>query len=62
MKKSDQSGSGKQKLFVLPQAEKDRVTRLLQRSVDKEAGKISGTEDMNEDNPDGCKSDVGYFL
>eukprot|EP00095_Tigriopus_kingsejongensis_P003980 maker-scaffold141_size315519-snap-gene-0.12 protein:Tk03980 transcript:maker-scaffold141_size315519-snap-gene-0.12-mRNA-1 annotation:"glutamic acid-rich protein" len=46
MKKEDR------KRFRLPQAELDRILRLLQRSVDKEAGKLEGP-DLSEDNPDG---------
>ncbi len=47
--------------FLLPTAELDRIQRLLQRSVDKEAGKEVTASDLSEDNPDGCEIVLLYF-
>ncbi len=42
--------------FRLRQTELDRIQRLLQRSVDKEAGKAPEESELSEDNPDGRES------
>ncbi len=39
--------------FGLAKGELERVERLLQRSVDKEAGKAPADAELSEDNPDG---------
>merc|ERR1712029_735275 len=40
------------KTFKLPTEEKDRIEKILQRAVDREAGKLD-ENDISEDNPDG---------
>lgn len=42
------------KKFKLPKEEQDRVERLIQRTKDKESGKLTNAE-LDELNPDGCK-------
>ena len=53
-KKKSEASKAPKKLFVLTNAEEERIARLLKRSVDKESGKVDDTK-ISEDNPDGRK-------
>ena len=39
----------------LPDAEKTRITNILQRALDRDKGIAQDTSGVMEDHPDGCK-------
>ena len=41
--------------MILPEEELERIKKILQRAVDKAAGKLDLSDLLTEDNPDGCK-------
>ena len=46
---------GRSKRMILPEEELERIKKILQRAVDKAAGKLDLSDLLTEDNPDGCK-------
>merc|ERR1712226_322630 len=44
---------GRSKRMILPEEEVDRIKKILQRAVDKDAGKLDLSNLLTEDNPDG---------
>ena len=41
--------------MILPEEELERIKKILQRAVDKAAGKLDLSDLLTEDNPDGCE-------
>ena len=41
--------------MILPEEELERIKKILQRAVDKAAGKLDLADLLTEDNPDGCE-------
>ena len=41
--------------MILPEEELERINKILQRAVDKAAGKLDLSDLLTEDNPDGCE-------
>lgn len=46
---------GRSKRMILPEEELERIKKILQRAVDKAAGKLDLSDLLTEDNPDGCE-------
>ena len=44
---------GRSKRMILPEDELERIKKILQRAVDKAAGKLDLSDLLTEDNPDG---------
>ena len=48
--------------MILPEDELERIKKILQRAVDKAAGKLDLSDLLTEDNPDGREFFLKYYL
>ena len=53
---------GRSKRMILPEDELERIKKILQRAVDKAAGKLDLSDLLTEDNPDGREFFLKYYL
>ena len=48
--------------MILPEEELERINKILQRAVDKAAGKLDLSDLLTEDNPDGCEFKMPFSI